>query len=656
MELSLALAAARHVKLFDTARFRIMAGKQPCGDSMIDVERPAYRWGIAALATVAAIALHWLAQPFSGAPSHLPFILAIGIVSVVGGRAQAALVLGTGLAVSVWRVVDGSSALPDSVGIRVTVFIGYLLLGTLIIILGDRARRQAQATRRASKAELDLRRSTQELRTLLDLIPAGVAIANDANADHITVSHRFARMLGISETTNASSTGDQRPELPYRCMRGGVEVPSEELPMQVAARTGREVHDTELDLVFPDGRIVHLLASAAPLYDADGRPRGAIGVHTDITALKNTQRELERMDRQKDIFLATLAHELRNPLAPIRYTAALLHKRPEPELIGEASRMIERQTAQMGRLLDELLDMSRVTRNVIELRREPVDLREVIREQVDALQPHLDEHSHTLEVRCVASAWVVGDETRLHQIVGNLLGNAAKYTPPGGRIELTLEAAGDELELRVRDNGIGISQEDLPHVFDLFTQARRPGIPPVSGLGIGLAVVRRLVQLHGGRIAVQSAGPGAGTEFIVHVPRAPEPVAGRAVQESAAEHPGRNRRVLVCDDNVDAADSLAGLLRLSGYSVRVAYDGSSALRTAEEFRPQVSVLDLGLPDMSGEEVALWIGQQPWAEAVTLIAVTGWGDRQDRERTAAAGFTHHLVKPVDPRALLELIGG
>jgi CheY-like chemotaxis protein len=168
--------------------------------------------------------------------------------------------------------------------------------------------------------------------------------------------------------------------------------------------------------------------------------------------------------------------------------------------------------------------------------------------------------------------------------------------------------------------------------------------------------VRRLVQLHGGRIAVHSGGPGAGTEFIVHFPRAPEPARGGAAPESAAERPGRNRRVLVCDDNVDAADSLAGLLSLSGYSVRVAYDGSSARHTAEEFRPQVAVLDLGLPDMSGEEVARWIGQQPWADEVTLIAVTGWGERQDRERTAAAGFRHHLVKPVDPQALLQLIGG
>ena len=505
------------------------------------------------------------------------------------------------------------------------------------------------------KAELDRWRSSEELRTLLDLIPAGVAVAQDASANQITVSSRFARILGIGEDANASLSGDQREQLPYRCMRDGLEIAGDDLPMQVAARTGREVHDFEFDLVFDDERVLHLLSSAAPLFDADGKVRGAIGVHTDVTPLKQAQRELERMDRQKDVFLATLAHELRNPLAPMRYAAMVLRTRTDASVVEESARIIERQTAQMGQLLDELLDMSRVTRDVIELRREPVDMSRLVRHEVEALRMQLTELSREIDVNIVASAWVVGDETRLHQIVGNLLNNAVKYTQPGGRIEVTLSSSDDELELRVRDNGIGIASADLPQVFDLFTQIRRPDTHPGNGLGIGLAVVRRLVQLHGGRISVASAGPDAGTEFVLCFPRAAAPARPGSPPEAAIEPLSQQTRVLVCDDNVDATDSLAQLLELYGFVVRVTYDGSSAKQVVDEFRPDVAVLDLGLPDISGEDVARWIRGKPWGDRVLLIAVTGWGQQQDRDRTAAAGFHHHLVKPVNPQELLKLLG-
>ena len=623
---------------------------------MIDDEAIARRWLVAVVATLIAFALHSLMHPESGSASHLPFFFAIGIVSVVSGRGPAALVLSVGLAVSVWRMVDGSTALPDSWSVRAPILFGYLVLGALITVIGHHARRHAQESKRARNAELGLWRSSQELRTMLDLVPAGVAIAHDTTGKNITVSPRFARMLAIGDVANASYTGDQREKLPYRCMRDGVEIPGDELPMQVAARTGREVHDFEIDLVFEDGHVLHLLASAAPLFDADGKPRGAIGVHTDITALKVAQRELERMDRQKDIFLATLAHELRNPLAPIRYAAAMLRKRADASVVEESARIIERQTAQMGQLLEELLDMSRVTRDVIELRRDPVDLARVLRQEVEAVRPQLTELSHEIHVECASSAWVIGDETRLHQIVGNLLSNAAKYTRPGGRIEVSLSSREAELELRVRDNGIGIASEDLPHVFDLFTQIRKPGMTPGSGLGIGLAVVRRLVQLHGGRIAVASPGPGAGAEFTVCLPRSADPSRPDRSSEPASEPPCQGTRVLVCDDNVDAADTLAGLLQRHGFAVRVTYDGLSAQQVADEFRPDIAVLDLGLPDVAGEDVARWMRGRPWGAGVRLIAITGWGQQHDRARTAEAGFEHHLVKPVEPQELLQLLGG
>jgi signal transduction histidine kinase/CheY-like chemotaxis protein len=622
---------------------------------MIDDEAIARRWLVAVVAVLVALGLHLLLYPTAGPASHMPFFFIIGIVAVVSGRAPAVLALGAGLAVAVWRVIDGSTALPDSGAVRGSVLFAYLVLGVLIIFMGHRARSHAQESKRATKAELDLWRSSQELRTLLDLIPAGVAVAHDTTGNNITVSPRFARMLQIGDVANASATGDQRDQLPYRCMRDGVEIPGAELPMQVAARTGREVHDFEIDLEYGDGRVAHLLASAAPLFDADGKRRGAIGVHTDITALKEAQRELERMDRQKDIFLATLAHELRNPLAPIRYAAMLLRKRTDPSVAEESGRIIERQTAQMGQLLDELLDMSRVTRDVIELRRQPVELGDVVRQEVEAIRPQLTELSHEVQVHCAAPAWVIGDETRLHQIVGNLLSNAAKYTRPGGRIEVTLSRRDDTLELTVRDNGIGIAREDLPHVFDLFTQIRKPDIAPGSGLGIGLAVVQRLVKLHGGCIAVASAGPGAGSEFTVTLPRAADQARSSGPGVRVIEPQGEGARVLVCDDNVDATDSLAQLLRLYGFNVRVAYDGATAQRLADEFQPDIAVLDLGLPDVPGEDVARWIRGRPWGKRVVLIAVTGWGEQQDRERTAAAAFEHHLVKPVEPHALLALLG-
>ena len=739
---------------------------------MIDDAATARRWMVAALAALVAFALHFAAQPAAGGASHLAFFFAIAIVALVSGRGPAALVLGAGLAVSVWRLVDGSTSLPDAWPVRMAILGGYLVLGALLILMGHTARRHAQDSQRARaelqkalaaaevgswnfdfessqlryspnvgpligrpagfvhqnldewrsevhpddvaeltqslraagngesyevryrlrtpagdwrwlqvrgritrnpegrlvradgivmdvtgarRTELDLWRSSQELRTMLDLIPAGVAIAHDAKGERITVSPRFARMLAIDVLTNASTTGDQRADLPYRCMRGGVEIPGDDLPMQLAARTGREVHDFELDLVFGDGRVVHLLSNAAPLFDTDGKVRGAIGVHTDITALKEAQRDLERMDRQKDVFLATLPHELRNPLAPIRYAAAMLRTRADAAMLDEAARIIERQSGQMGQLLDELLDMSRVTRDAIDLRRELVDLNQVLRNEVEAMQSQLAESAHQVDVRSEPSAWVLGDETRLHQIVANLLSNAAKYTPPGGRIEAAVRCRENEVELTVRDDGIGIAGKDLQHVFDLFTQVRKPGAMPGSGLGIGLAVVRRLVQLHGGSISVASAGPGSGSTFTVLLPRASNAGQAEKRPDTVCEGIGDGRRVLLCDDNADAANTLAEFLRLHGFLVRVTYDGTSARRAAEDLKPEIAVLDLGLPDISGEDVARSIRGQPWGADVLLVAVTGWGQAHDRARTAAAGFTHHFVKPVEPQQLLRVLG-
>jgi signal transduction histidine kinase/ActR/RegA family two-component response regulator len=438
-------------------------------------------------------------------------------------------------------------------------------------------------------------------------------------------------------------------------MRRGVEIAADQLPIAVAARTGQEVRDAELDLVFGNGRIVHLLVNAAPLFDADGERRGAIGVHVDITALKHVQNELERVSRQKDVFLATLAHELRNPLAPVRYATALLKPGAAPASIEEARRVIERQARQMSQLLDELLDMSRVTRDAIELKREPVDMARVVRQELDALRPYLTDLGHEVTLDTTQYSWVIGDSTRLHQIVSNLLSNAAKYTHMGGRIVVNVATEADTVVVRVRDSGIGIAREDLDRVFDLFSQVRRQGNVPAGGLGIGLAVVRRLVELHGGRIRASSDGAGHGAEFTVSLPRAEAPA--RSERRTPAEPSSRPQgvlRVLVVDDNVDAADTLAALMRMNDLDVRVAYDGVAAKEEADEFRPEVLLLDLGMPGLTGEQVARWVREQDWGDEAMLVAVTGWGQPQDRARTAAAGFDHHYVKPVEPERLLDLV--
>jgi signal transduction histidine kinase/CheY-like chemotaxis protein len=502
-------------------------------------------------------------------------------------------------------------------------------------------------------AEQAQRHTSDELRTLLDIVPVGVAIANDPECRQIHLSPRLARLLDVENVRNASYTGDEKDRLPYRCMRDGEDVAGEDLPMQRAARTGQEVRDEELELHYDDGRLVHLLVSAAPLFDAAGAVRGAIGVHTDVTALKAAQAELERVGRQKDVFLATLAHELRNPLAPVRYAATLLRTRPTADVVREVAPIIERQVAQMSQLLEELLDVSRITRNVIEIRREPVDLARVVQHEIDCARPRAAELGQSFDAH-VEPVWVRGDETRLHQVVSNLLSNATKFTPRGGRVEVRLmPRESGEVELMVRDDGIGIPREQLAQVFELFSQVHRPGSAQSGGLGIGLAVARRLVELHGGRITAASDGPGRGARFTVRLPAIQSPA--MSSHELTGPGAGLPQRVLVCDDNVDAADSLATLLRLHGVTVEVAYDGQQAQRKFATFHPEVALLDLGLPDMAGTDVARWIRAQPRGADARLVAVTGWGQPADRDRTAAAGFDHHLVKPVDVDKLLVLLG-
>ncbi|MGB9991285.1 response regulator [Massilia sp. SM-13] len=376
-----------------------------------------------------------------------------------------------------------------------------------------------------------------------------------------------------------------------------------------------------------------------------------------LLRLGRVERELRDMDRRKDEFLAILAHELRNPLGPIRNAVELLRKLdPSPSPSQENARqMILRQTDHMVRLVDDLLDVSRISQGKITLRRAPVELSTVLRTAVETSQPNIVSRHHQLDVQLPESeVWLDGDSVRLAQVIGNLLNNAAKFTPPGGRVTLSATCSGGEALIRVQDNGIGIDPEHVSSIFDLFSQAGHAPDRVQDGLGIGLSLVRTLVQLHGGSVTAHSGGIGMGSTFEVRLPAtescalAPSP----AKPETA---PGTEPyRILVVDDSIDAAEIVGALLEHSGHAVHLAHDGASAIAAALQVRPDLVFLDIGLPDMSGGEVAARMREMPALRDVALVALTGYGQHKDRENAMAAGFNHHLTKPVSLDTLNETV--
>jgi signal transduction histidine kinase/ActR/RegA family two-component response regulator len=371
--------------------------------------------------------------------------------------------------------------------------------------------------------------------------------------------------------------------------------------------------------------------------------------------LRNQNEELAAAARQKDEFLAMLAHELRNPLAPIRNSLHIM-KTPgaSAEAIEHAQHVSERQVQHLVRLVDDLLDASRIMRGRIELRKETLELAGVIARGIETAQPMIDAQGQELVVSLPQeSVWLHADPTRLSQVVSNLLHNAAKFSQPGGRIWLTALEQNNMAVISIRDEGVGIRGDLLPQIFDLFIQGDPSLERTRSGLGIGLTLVRKLVEMHGGTVTARSEGPGKGSEFIVSLP-------GVQARPAAATPSGpqvstlERRRVLVVDDNLDAAESIAMLLRIWGQEVRVAHNGPEALGLAEQYQPQVVLLDIGLPGMNGYEVARHVRRLPQQNQTMLIAVTGYGQAEDRLRSEDAGFDHHLTKPVDPAVLKRLL--
>jgi CheY-like chemotaxis protein len=367
--------------------------------------------------------------------------------------------------------------------------------------------------------------------------------------------------------------------------------------------------------------------------------------------------ERERADRRKDEFLATLAHELRNPLAPIRSSLDLLRLAPESAPVPEILGTMDRQVNHMMRLIDDLMDVSRVTRGKIHLRRQSVDMAEMMGTAIEISRPEVDAAGHRLTVVLPpAGVTVDGDPVRLAQVFSNLLNNAVKYTNPGGEIRFAAHVSDGQIEVSVSDSGIGIAAEALPHLFEMFYQAA-DGQRLHAGLGIGLTLVHTMVEMHGGEVIAGSDGPGRGSRFTVRLPlerkaAAPAPLPASASKRPAAL-PGLPR-VIVVDDNRDAADSLAMLLQVLGADVRVAHDGAAALEAFDQFHPAAMFLDIGMPGMDGYELAGRVRARPQAENTLLVALTGWGQERDRARTRAAGFAHHLVKPADASRLRALL--
>ena len=498
----------------------------------------------------------------------------------------------------------------------------------------------------------ELRARLRALANLVARAPIPIAVAHDAECRLISANVALARLLGVPADGNISLTPPAGDPPPYRIQRDGRDIPSSELPMQYAVT--HRVHITnEIEIVRPDGEVLFVQNDVEPLYDRNGDVCGCVSVCVDMTERKRVEGMLREADRRKDEFLATLSHELRNPLAPIRNALEVLRRSGADRHLSErAVEILERQVRQLVRLTDDLLDISRITRNRVELRRERIDLRAAIQSAIETIEPlsQAAAHSVVLDLPAVP-LWVDADFTRLAQAFANLLNNAVKYTDRGGRITISASVDAGDAVVSLNDTGIGIEPALLPTIFDMFVQIEQASSRVRSGLGIGLALTRRLIELHHGHIEARSGGAGAGTTFIVRLPLTTAPHA----QPSAADvRPNAAHcRVLVAEDIPDAAEMMRVMIECMGHDVRIASDGVQAVAMAEEFAPQIALLDIGMPRMDGYEAARRI-RAARGKSVILVALTGWGQDEDRRRAFAAGFDHHVTKPAEPDALESLI--
>jgi PAS domain S-box-containing protein len=413
--------------------------------------------------------------------------------------------------------------------------------------------------------------------------------------------------------------------------------------------------------IFPlraaDGSYQWFLVRALPIRTPDGKVKHWFGTNTNIDERLRLEQELKDGNRRKDEFIATLAHELRNPLAPVQAGLELMKLNPNfPPPLVKTREIMGRQLAHLVRLIDDLLDVSRISSGKLDLQLETIALREVIENALETSRLHIESSGHTLEVELPAEPMMVhGDMVRLAQVVGNLLNNGAKYTPDGGVVRISVERDGAEAVIQVSDNGIGIDSEMLPHIFDLFSQAPSGRERRKGGIGIGLSIARRLVQLHGGSLTAESDGLGAGSIFTIRLPLAAMPAPVAANPDADGDAGGRQAmRVLILDDNVDAAETFGTLLEIAGHHVTLAHTGQEAINLAPRLQPDIAFLDIGLPDMTGYDVATALRRIPALAGTRLVALTGWGAPQDRQKSRDAGFDQHLTKPVTLDVLATIL--
>ena len=499
--------------------------------------------------------------------------------------------------------------------------------------------------------------SEARFRGLMELGPIGIALC-EPDGRIIHANDALLSMLGYTrEEEEQLNWITLTPEEYHHLDRAGLQ----------ALRAGQRAVSVEKEYVRKDGSRVTVLIVAqflpgdrekmmAYILDISDRKRIELALRDNERRLAESAAALRDADRRKDDFLATLAHELRNPLAPIRNGVELLRLLGGTNpMLERTTQMMERQMQHLVRLVDDLLDVSRITRGKVQLRRQPVTLRDVVGMALESCEALFEPQDRSLSVALDPEPMIViGDADRLRQVFSNLLSNAAKFTSKGGKIGVSLERSGPRAVVRVRDDGIGIPPERLAQVFEMFAQvnARHAN----DGLGIGLALARQLVQLHGGTIEARSAGLGKGSEFVVNLPLV-EAVPEEGVADTDTGEPSAapaRKKVLVVDDNVDGAQSLAEVLRLQGHTVTTAHGGERAVALAASDPPDIILLDLGMPGMDGLTAARLIRLQPHGAAIRIIALTGWGQEQDRERTRAAGIEEHLVKPVSPERLIALI--
>ncbi|MBP0588371.1 response regulator [Paraburkholderia sp. LEh10] len=518
----------------------------------------------------------------------------------------------------------------------------------LLDILGRQA---ADLIERACANEA-VHASERRLRTIIEQLPAGVGVSD--------MTGRWTLSNSLMEKyvpTAIPSRAAERTALWRARDEHGNPVDPKDWPGARALRGETVVPGVEMLYTDETGRESWMRVSSAPLRDIAGKVTGACSVIQDITQIKRAEERLKEADRRKDEFLATLAHELRNPLAPIRNGLHLICSGGAGNDFDGIHQMLERQVEYMVRLIDDLMEVSRITSGKVHLRLQPVDLTTAINDAVESSRTLIDSAGHHLIVSLSPAPLIIdADPVRITQVIANLVNNAAKYTSNGGKIWLTAYRDGSDCVVSVRDNGMGIPKYLLPKVFDLFAQAGRTYSRAQGGLGIGLTLVRSLVEMHGGKVEGLSDGPGKGSEFRVRLPASEST---RAANDSTETQPLDSLfqcRILVVDDNHDAADSLSMLLDMYGAETRVANDGPAALAALGEFQPDVMVLDIGMPGMDGYELARRARAQPGGLGLTLIALSGWGQDEDRRRSKEAGIDHHLVKPVNLDALSSLLSG